>query len=281
MSEIDYGKIEEELFKLHNEIRKNPQSFIPKLKSVLTCFKNKIYHIPGEEPIQTFEGDEAVKEAIQFLKTQKPVQELILSNEIKQACKDHVELSNEIKQACKDHVDDIGPKGITTHEGSDGRSLSDRIEKYCEWDGATAENLEFGLKTPENIMLNLIINDGVQQRYQRSNLFHPELKYVGIACGPHKVYNICTVIGYARGIREFNTEPPDVSEFIGEYIKNSMNQKEIKNDFQEEEPYAPDNTVSLKIIKKNKTIGGKTKKITQKIFTLDNGAQHIVEIEEN
>ena len=57
--------------------------------------------------------------------------------------------------------------------------------------------------------------------------------------------------------------------------------KEIKNDFQEEEPYAPDNTVSLKIIKKNKTIGGKTKKITQKIFTLDNGAQHIVEIEEN
>ena len=77
MSDIDYENIENELFTLHNEIRKNPQSFIPKLKSVLPCFKNKIYHIPGEEPIQTYEGDEAVHEAIQFLKTQKPVQELI------------------------------------------------------------------------------------------------------------------------------------------------------------------------------------------------------------
>ena len=266
MSDIDYENIENELFTLHNEIRKNPQSFIPKLKSVLPCFKNKIYHIPGEEPIQTYEGDEAVHEAIQFLKTQKPVQELILSTEL--------------HQACKDHVEDIGPKGITTHEGSDGKNLSDRIEKYCEWDGAIAENLEFGLKTPENIMINLLINDGVQQRFQRSNLFHPELRYIGIACGPHKIYNICTVIGYARGLREFNTEPPDVSEFIGEYIQNSTKQKEIKNDFQEDEPYAPDNTVSLKVIKKTKNYGGANKKITQKIFTLDNGAHHIVEIEE-
>jgi uncharacterized protein YkwD len=267
MSDIDYEKLEEDLFKLHNQVRTNPQSFIPKLKSVLTCFKNKIYHIPGEEPIQTFEGSQAVKEAIQFLKTQKPVQEL--------------KFSYQLQKACKDHVDDIGPKGITTHEGSDGKNLSDRIERYAEWDGATAENLEFGLKNAENIMLNLIINDGVQERYQRSNLFHPELKFVGISCGPHKIYNICTVIGYARGIRDFDTEPEDVSEFIAEYIKNSSAQKDYKNDFQEDEPYAPDNTVSLKIIKKNKNIGGKMKKITQKIFTLDNGAQHIVEIEEN
>jgi len=267
MSEIDYQKVEEELFKLHNDIRTNPSCFIPKLENVLQYFKNKIYHLPDEEAFQTFEGDQAVKEAIEFLKIQRPVQELTFSKEL--------------QNACKDHVEDIGPKGLTTHEGSDGKLLSDRIEKYCEWDGAIAENLEFGLKTAEHIMLNLLINDGIQQRYQRNNLFHPELKYVGIACGPHKIYSICTVIGYARGVREFNTEPQDVTDFINEYIQNSTNHKEIKNDFQEDEPYAPDNTVSLKIIKKNKTVGDKTKKITQKIFTLDNGAQHIVEIEEN
>ena len=268
MEKPNYAKIEDELFKLHNEIRKDPQSFIPKLKSVLTCFKGKIYHIPDEDPIQTFEGEEAVTEAIQFLKTQKPVNELTLNKEI--------------SLACKDHVEDIGPKGLTTHEGSDGKNLSERIEKYCEWDGALAENLEFGLKTPENIMLNLLINDGVKNRYQRLNLFHPEMKFMGIAVGPHKVYNICVVIGYARGVRNFGDEPADVSEFIQEYIKNSLNnKKEIRNDFQEEEPYAPDNTVSVKIIKTTKLVGGKAKKITQKIFTLDNGAQHIVEIEEN
>ena len=91
MVDIDYEQLENDLFKLHNEVRQNPQSFIPKLKSVLTCFKNKIYHIPGEEPIQTFEGSQAVKEAIQFLKTQKPVQELIFSEQLHKACRDHVD----------------------------------------------------------------------------------------------------------------------------------------------------------------------------------------------
>ena len=57
-------------------------------------------------------------------------------------------------------------------------------------------------------------------------------------------------------------------------------EKKIKNPFQEDEPDAPDNTVSLKIVKGNKMIGGKMKKITKKIFALDNGAQHIIEIED-
>ena len=38
MSDLDFEKLEEDLFKLHNEIRQNPQSFIPKLKSVLIFY---------------------------------------------------------------------------------------------------------------------------------------------------------------------------------------------------------------------------------------------------
>ena len=59
-----------------------------------------------------------------------------------------------------------------------------------------------------------------------------------------------------------------------------MNRTKVKNPFQEDEPDAPDNTVSLKIVKGSKTINGKVKKITKKIFSLDNGAQHIIEIED-
>ena len=60
-----------------------------------------------------------------------------------------------------------------------------------------------------------------------------------------------------------------------------MGRKRSKNAFQEDDPDAPDNTVSVKIVKATKRIKGKNKKITKKIYTLDNGAQHIVEIEEN
>jgi hypothetical protein len=59
-----------------------------------------------------------------------------------------------------------------------------------------------------------------------------------------------------------------------------MNKKN-KNAFQEDDPDAPDNTVSVKIVKCNKKIGGRVRKITKKIYTLDTGAQHIVEIEDS
>ena len=68
--EINYEEIESELFQLHNELRTKPQNFLPKLRDLLPHFKDKVFTIPGEEPIQTFEGITAVEEAIDFLKTQ-------------------------------------------------------------------------------------------------------------------------------------------------------------------------------------------------------------------
>ena len=126
----------------------------------------------------------------------------------------------------------------------------------------------------------LLIDDGVEERNQRYNLFHPDFKYIGIAAGPNREYGICVVIGYAMDVRPLGSEPKNVSDFIQEYIKNTMNRKKILNPFQEDAPDPPDNTVSLKIVKSTKTIGGKLKKITKKIFSLDNGAQHIIEIED-
>jgi uncharacterized protein YkwD len=35
--------------------------------------------------------------------------------------------SNEVAKAAKDHADDIGPKGLTGHDGSDGSNLGDRL----------------------------------------------------------------------------------------------------------------------------------------------------------
>ena len=263
--EINYEEIESELFQLHNELRTKPQNFLPKLRDLLPHFKDKIFSIPGEDPIQTFEGITAVEEAIDFLKTQKPVKELTLNEDL--------------TKACKDHLEDIGPKGMTSHEGINGTNIGDRIEKYCEWDGSCAENMDFGFKKAENILLNMIIDDGVKERFQRFNLFNPDFQKIGIAVGPHKIYGICAIIGYCKNVRPIGTEPNDVADFISEYIKNTMNKNKKKNIFQEEDPDAPDNTVSIKIDKKSKEINGKIKKITKKIYTLSTGAQHIVEIE--
>ena len=60
-----------------------------------------------------------------------------------------------------------------------------------------------------------------------------------------------------------------------------MNRKIAKNRFQEDDPDAPDDTESIKIIKYHKNILGHDKKITKKIYMLKDMTQHIIEVEEN
>ena len=49
-----------------------------------------------------------------------------------------------LTHSAKDHTDDIGPKGIAGHDGSDGSHMSDRIERYGEWMVTIGENISFG-----------------------------------------------------------------------------------------------------------------------------------------
>ena len=268
---IDYEEIAEEIFKEQNEVRKNPKSYIEKLQNSLKYYYNNHLFREGEVPIATYEGVEAVKDAINFLKNQSPVQELIYSKDI--------------GLSCKDIIDDIGPKGLVTHEGTEIKNIYNRLEQYCDWDGAIAENIDFGFKIPENIVMNMIIDDGDENRYQRQNLFYPHFKYVGIAAGPHKDFGYCTVIEYAYNIREIGTDYLNVDEFINNFRKlynkgENKNKNEINNPFQEGDLDAPDNTISLKVEKEEKDIEGQTFKITKKIFSLDDESQHIVEFRE-
>ena len=268
---IDYEEIAEEIFREQNEVRKNPQSYIEKLQNSLKYYRDNILYKDYENPIKTSEGAEAVQDAINFLKNQKPVQELVYSKDI--------------GLSCKDLIDDIGPKGLVTHEGTEMKNIYNRLEQYCDWDGVIAENIDFGFKIPENIVMNMIIDDGDENRYQRLNLFYPEFKYVGIAVGPHKEFEFCTVIEYAYNIREIGTDYLNVDEFINKYRKlydknEDKNKDEIKNPFQEGDADAPDNTISLRVEKEEKEIEGQTFKITKKIFSLDDDTQHIVEFRE-
>lgn len=275
---IDYKKIEKEILKELNEVRKNPKSYIEKLKKSLDFYQNNILSKENEIPIPTYEGVEAVKDSINFLSNQDPVPQLTYSNEI--------------SLSCKDLINDIGPKGIVSHEGTEIKNIYNRLENYCQWDGCIAENIDFGFKIPENIIMNMINDDGDKNRYQRKNLFYPDFKYVGIGVGPHRDYGICVVIEFAYNIREIGTQYINVDEFIKRNVKLNFeensemnnidedNKKIVNNPFQDGDPDAPDNTVSLKVEKEEKEINGKIIKVTKKIFTLDDDSQHIVELEE-
>ena len=265
--EIDYDTLSQEIFTEQNRVRTDPSSYIEKLERAKNFFREKIFRHPAEIPIETYEGVDGITNAIEFLKTQEPLSEL--------------KYSEELSNAAKDHAIDIGSKGLSSHEGSDGNGICERVEKYVEWDGAIAENLDFCYKFAENIVMNLIIDDGSKEKHQRSHLFNKDFNFCGVGCDKHKSFKICSVIIYAKGLHPIGEEPPDVVNSVQDYIEKTMGKdRKIKNAFQNEDPDAPDNTVSVKIVKLNKVINGKEKHITRKIYVLDDGKQHIVEIED-
>ena len=180
---MDHRKLAQDAHKAQNQVRTNPQSFIPKLEAMLPLFQGDVYRAPGKIALRTNEGPSAVKECIEFLRNAKPVHELTLSEG----------MSN----ACSDHANDIGPKNMVSHSGTDGSSFSKRLERYGDWMGTVGENCEFGGETGEEVIINLMVDDGVSNRGHRKNMFSPDFKFVGIACAHHGAYDHCTVLDYA------------------------------------------------------------------------------------
>jgi hypothetical protein len=221
----------------------------------------------NENPLETFEGIQGVEEAIRFLSVQKPVPALVHSEEL--------------SKAAKDHAVDMGKNCLVGHDGSDGSMLSDRIERYTEWDDTCAESIDIGFKVAENIILNILIDDGADGRNQRINLFSQVYRYIGIGCAKHNEYNHCSVFVYVKSLRDLGQAPNVGINFMQDYIQKTFYKRYVVNSFQEEDPDAPDDTVSVKITKCHKIIGGKDKKITKKIYTLHDKSLHIMEVEEN
>ena len=136
----------------------------------------------------TQEGPASYKEAIEFLKKQKPLGKMSLS---KGMCR-----------AAQDHADDTGPAGVTGHSGTDGSSMSDRISRYGKWQSGCGENVSYGCDTGISVICQLIIDDGVPSRGHRKNIFKESFKVTGIGCSTHATYKHMCCLDYANGYDE-------------------------------------------------------------------------------
>jgi uncharacterized protein YkwD len=48
-----------------------------------------------------------------------------------------------------------------------------RVEKYGSWSGSIAENIDMGNSNSVDIVIALIVDDGVPTRGHRNNIFDP------------------------------------------------------------------------------------------------------------
>ena len=303
----DLEKLKKEVINETNRIRSNPKSYIPILESYIKYFDGNILEKPDTDTgIETQEGAFAYQEAINFLKSQKPIEPLIYDEEVSRASQELSDL--------------MGKTGNT-----EDNNIEERISKYVDWDVAISENIDFGGFTGEDVIINLLVDDGVEDRSHRSNLFNTKIKYFGVGTSFHKEYDICTVIDYigdiisytdkeknknlskkAKNKKELFNKPIDrknlhignkaldtmmtqarrkeraeqlKSELKKEDLMESKEMEDDENPFADD-PDAPENCIRRKTRLIKKFYDKKSMVITIKTYTLDDESEEVVTIEE-
>ena len=283
----------EDLIMEINLLRTNPKKYAKTISKYMNYFKGNLLCLPDTNAgIQTEEGVEAFKEAVDFLNKQENLEPLKPS-----------------KGLCR-----IAEEFIAIYQKPDSgelanKDMEDIINKYGSFSGSFSRAMDFGGETAEMAIINLVVSDGDPSRGQRESLLSNEIKKVGVANGEHEVYRHCSAIITSA---EFdNTFDKDNNGLL---IQNkSKNRKSIEKNKNDEEKLNNLNVKKdenkknekinegVKIDKKKNTNGkedlplgvasinktekivvenGDKKKVTKIIKVMEDGSQRIETIKE-
>jgi hypothetical protein len=187
----DYlSPLEKAIVREINAARTNPKGYASFLEEWKRYYDGRLLRIPGERIIMTEEGATAANEAISFIRSSSPIPRL--------------SPSKGMSLGAKDHVKDQALSSAVQHKGSDGSQPWDRVNRYGTWEKSVGENISYGIDNARNIVIGLIVDDGVPNRGHRKNIFNPDFRIIGVACGYHATYRTVCVITFAGGYKEKN-----------------------------------------------------------------------------
>ena len=167
-----------------NYARMHPDEFVQKLEELNNSISDdNCLYVEGI-PFLYSNLKESLDEAIDFLTHQKPLKGLIYNKTITQAC---------------DYLLDA----LIIHDGLDDDdcnkyNLETRLSKFGEPLGETYELIDYGMFDPEFIVINFILCDGDEHKYERNVIFNPKIKCLGIAASILPSEKICTVINFCE-----------------------------------------------------------------------------------
>ena len=188
------SQLEKEIFEEMNLARTEPQKYAAFIEEYKKYYDGNRLTIPGrKKAIVTNDGLTAVDEAVKFLRAQQPLPAF--------------EVSKGICSAAADHAKDLASSGISGHKGSDGSLPNARVDRYGRWEGAIGETIVYELSPARQIIIALIIDDGVPNRGHRRNIFDPNYKITGISVSDPFSFGQKCVIDYVGGFKE---KAPDI-----------------------------------------------------------------------
>lgn len=163
-----------------NVMRANPRAYAEQLRVYRSYFDGEIVYMPGDyNGILTKEGVAVVDETIAFLEAQPPLPPLA-SAQI-------------LASTAADFSHEQGALGARGHLGADGSAPGDRVKR--RGGGIyVGEAIAYGFDDADEIVRQMVVDDGVRDRGHRKLLFDKNFRFAGIGCATHaRMDYICVV----------------------------------------------------------------------------------------
>lgn len=99
-----------------------------------------------------------------------------------------------LDRAAQAQADYLGASGLQTHTGPAGSTPGVRIRGLGFNSTMTAEELAFGARSPEDVIIRLLKDAGVPGAPHRHDLLNPVFTFVGVGCARHPHFgNVCVI----------------------------------------------------------------------------------------
>lgn len=211
--------MERQLVDLINDLRSNPSGWIDRLNNRAETYSGQEYKDSKGQTFISKEGRYACEEAVDILKEMtRPRSSGRLENE------DCLEMV--ASEYCRDYIESSGDEVLIDQEGLD---ITQKLDSLGSWRGMIGHCVAFQAGTAEDILIKLLIDDGVASRRNRTALLHPSFQYIGVvSSSSHPKYENITVVILAEDFGVIGTpnapEPkqnPNLIDEIPEDLKKA------------------------------------------------------------
>lgn len=180
------GEFAKELVQELNRARQDPKACAAELRTWLTCFQpGRLLVFPGERPMQTAEGADAVREAIASLESRQPVQPVAWSEDLAASAEERVAAEGDM--------------------ASGAMELQTRLARHGGLNSPCGEALTYGdfggSRHLRRALLAMLVGDGAHDRRALRLLLDPGAKRAGAAWDTHRSFGAMAVLDVAGPLR--------------------------------------------------------------------------------
>jgi uncharacterized protein YkwD len=162
-----------------NRARTDPAAYAAVVREYFAGMDARGGYLLQGARVQSREGRAAVNEAVAYLHRAAPLPALQPA-----AC---------LAQAAQAHADDQARSGEVGHQGGDGSGLDARVRRHGVNAFSCGENIAYGQPEPRDVVVALLVDDGVPTRGHRANLFDRVFTRLGVGRAEHPRFGIVTV----------------------------------------------------------------------------------------